>query len=29
MKDFSHDAVLLVLSSTPYDINDYIDTPYS
>lgn len=28
MKDFSDDAVLLVLANTPYDINDYIDQPY-
>lgn len=28
MHSFSHDAVLLVLSSTPYDVNDYIDQPY-
>ncbi len=29
MKDFSEDAVLLVLANTPYDINDYIDQPYA
>lgn len=29
MQDFSKNAVLLVLASTPYDVNDYIDTPYS
>lgn len=28
MQGFSQDAVLLVLASTPYDVNDYIDEPY-
>lgn len=28
MHTFSHDAVLLVLASTLYDKNDYIDEPY-
>ena len=29
MYDFSEQATLLVLASTPYDVSDYIDTPYS
>ena len=28
MEKFSEDAVLLVLSSEHYDLNDYIDEPY-
>ena len=28
MYNFSPQATLLVLASTPYDVNDYIDTPY-
>ena len=28
MDNFSPDAILLVLSSEPYDKNDYIDEPY-
>ena len=28
MHSFSEGAVLLVLASTPYDVNDYIDEPY-
>ncbi len=29
MKSFSKDSILLVLASTPYDVNDYIDAPYA
>lgn len=29
MQQFSADAVLLVFASTKYDINDYIDEPYT
>jgi len=29
MEDFSEDAILLVLSNEYYDLNDYIDAPYS
>jgi len=29
MDDFSDDCVLLVLASEPYDVNEYIDEPYS
>ena len=28
MGHFSKDAILLVLASEPYDVNDYIDEPY-
>lgn len=28
MRNFSNGAILLVLASTPYDVNDYIDQPY-
>lgn len=28
MHSFSDHATLLVLASTPYDVNDYIDEPY-
>jgi dTDP-4-dehydrorhamnose 3,5-epimerase-like enzyme len=28
MHSFSENATLLVLASTPYDLTDYIDTPY-
>ena len=28
MHSFTYSAILLVLSSTSYDINDYIDEPY-
>lgn len=29
MKDFSEDSILLVVASEVYDVNDYIDEPYS
>ena len=29
MDEFSDDCVLLVLASEPYDVNEYIDEPYS
>lgn len=29
MMDFSDDAILLVLANEVYDVNDYIDQPYS
>ncbi len=29
MQKFSRDAILLVFASTKYDVNDYIDEPYS
>lgn len=29
MHHFTEGSVLLVLSSTPYDVNDYVDEPYA